>query len=303
MFNLFSSSSKGRVLGVAFLPSGVAMVLMQNAGEKSGSIIAHGFVESVGQQAQTQALNDWVKSNGAEKVPCHCVLPQGEYDLLQIERPAVDEQEVANAIKWKIQDLIPYDIERAVIDYYPMPDSAKSHIQQINVAVANESVIGAYVDAIADAKITNSVIDISELVLKNMLEFSELSTGTFAVLVLNQQVGEIYIFKDSVLYVVRDFKIGIAQLETAENQESTFDSILLEVQRSVDYFESYFGLGGISKLYISPKMSELEKMANYLQNYVGFEIDFLSIDLVSQENVNVDFDYRCFTAYCAALRK
>ena len=68
----------------------------------------------------------------------------------------------------------------------------------------------------------------------------------------------------------------------------------------MDYFESSYALGMVQKLIIFPQTIATERMASYLQNQVGYEIDFTRIDFQGeQQPVNP----HCFAAYCAALRK
>lgn len=303
MFNIFSSSSKNKVVAVEFLSTGVAVVEINSSGKKEAKINRQAFLESVGQKAQAEALKSWVAQNNLEKTPCHCVVTVGDYQLFQLERPEVDDAELQEAIKWKIKDLLSYDVEQAVIDFFPMPDSSKNSTKQINVVSANQSVIAAYVEVIKEAELKLVVIDINELVLKNIFDFVDCKESSIAVLMLQDKIGQLYIFKEGNLYVVRDFKLGLNQLQSGDSAEANYDAILLEVQRSVDYFESYYGVGGINKLLITPQLKNVENMANYLQNFVSFDLDFIDVANISEQNKGIDFDHRCFIPFCAGLRK
>ena len=67
---------------------------------------------------------------------------------------------------------------------------------------------------------------------------------TQAVLSLAESEGSLSIYHDTDLYVPRHFKIGIDQLEQAEDEgQGVYDSLLLEIHRSMDYFENFYGLG------------------------------------------------------------
>ncbi|MBL7004185.1 MAG: hypothetical protein ISR69_09190 [Gammaproteobacteria bacterium] len=303
MFKFFSSSKKNNVIGVEFKSTGIAVVEAILSGKKAGMIVRHDFIEGIGQQEQELALNSWVKENDAEKTICHCLVSQDDYNLFQVEHPEVSDEEATEAIKWKIKDLLSFDVDNAVIESYPMPESSKTTVKQINVVAANDSAIRAYIEVLKHSGLELDVLDISELALNNIFKHVDLGDNTIGVLLLTERRGQLYVFKKGVLYVVRDFKIGLNQLKNTESPEETYDSVLLEVQRSLDYFEGYYGIGGISKLYISPQLVELESMANYLQNYVSFELDFLTASNICAFNENLDFDHRCFMAYCLALRE
>ena len=75
--------------------------------------------------------------------------------------------------------------------------------------------------------------------------------------------------------------------------------MLLEVQRSMDYYESYYGLGSVTDLRIFPQIDATEKLAMYLQNLTSFDIDFV---LFGGDTGGSSLDSHCFHAYCAALR-
>jgi hypothetical protein len=108
--------------------------------------------------------------------------------------------------------------------------------------------------------------------------------------------------------------IGIDQLEQANSEgESVFDALQLEIQRSLDYFESFYGMGTVTRLRLFPQIPVTEKMAMYLQDFSNFDIEFLgfaSADggpgrdlLTSGDSDGVSLlEQHCFHAYCAALR-
>ncbi len=121
-----------------------------------------------------------------------------------------------------------------------------------------------------------------------------------AILSLADSNGLLNIYHDGDMYVSRDFKIGIEQLAGVSSEdESVFDSLLLEIQRSLDYFESYFGMGAVTHLQIFPQIECTEKMAMYVQNLTSFDIDFIA---AGSEDDEIALEQHGFHAYCAALR-
>ncbi len=225
------------------------------------------------------------------------------YPLLYFLRPEVEEAELRQALTWRIKDLINYDVGSAVIDSYPMPLSSKNKTQQISVVSAHESVVGSYVDSIKSAGLDLTAIDIHDLVAKYLPCVQQGANQTQAVLSLSDNDGSLCIFHDTDLYVSRNFKIGINQLQQAnEEDQSVYDSLLLEIQRSMDYFESFYGLGSVSSLLIHPQFQPVEKMAMYLQNFTNFDIDFIALGEADKNDKSTTLEPQCFHAYCAAMR-
>lgn len=303
MGSLFSSAKHNKQIGLDFQSDGVAVVQVHSGKKSTGSVLRSEFLASVGQQAQVQALQKWVSGNHLQKSPCVCLPGKDDYDVYQIDKPEVEESELRQALSWRVKDLINYDVASAVIDSYPMPASSKNNTQQLSVVTAHESVVGSYVDSVRSAGLELTAIDIHDLVSNYLDCVRQGANQTQAVLSLADSDGSLSIFHDTDLYVSRSFKIGLNQLKLVnEEDQSIYDSLLLEIQRSMDYFESFYGLGSVSSLLIHPRLQPTEKMAMYLQNFTNFDIDFISLGEAGASDESPALEPHCFHAYCAALR-
>lgn len=302
MLGFFSSKGNRSRVGVDFLPTGVAVVWVKIDSKTGVRVMAGDFLAAVGERDQAQALQDWVASSKLQKTGCNCLIARHDVHLFQLEKPAVEDEELLPAVRWKVNDLINYDIETAVVDVFQLPASPKSPQQFINAVVANESVVATYVESIRHSGLRLEAIDIHDLATKNYFRGSGITDNTVGILQLSEREGLLTIYSDQDLYVARYFKIGLIELEAALNEdESTYDALLLELQRSMDYFEGSYGLGMIQQLLVFPQTPASIRMAKYIQNYVGYEINFAEVNIVNKgqpEQIN----RHCFPAYCAALR-
>ncbi len=299
--SLFSTVKKDSQIGVDFLPAGVAVVQVQNTKSSQGKILRSDFLPSLGQEAQVEVLQQWVDSNKLQKSLCVCLIADRDCDINQIDKPQVDESELLQAMTWRIKDLVSYDVGSAVVDIYPMPVSSKNNKQQLSVVSAHEASVTGYVDNIQAAGLKLIAIDIHALVSKNLPAVQQGQGKTQAVLSLADKTGVLRIYHDTDLYVSRDFKIGLEQLQQASGEDqSIYDALLLEIQRSMDYYESFYGLGSVASMEVFPHIAATEKMALYLQNLTNLDIDFVSAGVASTEHTALDS--HCFHAYCAALR-
>jgi MSHA biogenesis protein MshI len=295
---LFSTVSKESQIGVDFLRDGIAVAQVLTGSKNPGSVVRAEFIAANGQEAQVEALRTWVRSHGLQKSSCVCLIAHDDCDVYQVEKPEVEESEMMQAVTWKIKDLISYDVGNAVVDSYPMPPSSKNKQQQVGVVSVHDSVIGGYVDSIRSCAMRLRTLDIHDLVRSN-LELVRQSAGeSMALMTFSDDAGLLSVYHDTDLYVSREFKIGISRLEQASpDDESAFDALLLEIQRSFDYFESFYGMGAVTDLKVFPRVAATEMMARYLHNLASYDIDFLEIG-----TAEVGIDPSCFHAYCAALR-
>ncbi len=293
---LFSTVKKESQIGIDFLRDGIAVAQVRTGKNNPGDIIRSEFVAAAGQEAQAEALKGWVRDNNLQKTPCNCLVANDDCDIYQVERPEVEDSEMIQAVTWKIKDLINYDVAHAVVDSYPMPVSSKNKQQQVGVVAAREAVVSSYVESIKATALELNVLDVHELVRSNLEVVQDSAEQSLALLTLTTSNGLLSVYHDTDLYVSREFPIGIDQLELASSDdESAFDALLLEIQRSLDYFESFYGIGTVTNLQIFPQLNATEKMAMYLQNLSNFDIDFITFGSPGLEP-------HCFHAYCAALR-
>lgn len=96
------------------------------------------FVAVDGQDAQVEALKDWVQRNSLQPPPCVCLVANDDCDVYQVERPEVENSEMIQALSWKIKDLINYDVSHAVVDSYPMLESNRKNETQVGVVTTIE---------------------------------------------------------------------------------------------------------------------------------------------------------------------
>jgi MSHA biogenesis protein MshI len=302
MLGLFSSKPKSTQVGVDFTPTGVAAVEVTAAKKNCGMVRNHAFLAAVGAKEQARVLQQWVEQNGLKKTPCVSLIAKHDVQIFQLEKPSVEENELLQAVSWKVKDLVNFDVSAAVVDIFEMPPSPKSPVSYINAVVARETVVKSYVDIIKHSGLELNAIDVHDLVPRNYQLLHDDSGQSEAILQFTDNHGSITIYHDQNLYVARDFKIGLLDFESLqeEDAESLYDNLLLELQRSMDYFEATYGLAAVQRMVVFPQTPVLEKMAKYMQNYLPYELDFAQIK--SRQNDSLSLDPHCFSAYCAALR-
>lgn len=300
MLGFFSSKPKGFQIGVDLTPTGVAAVEVSTKKNNPGVVMHSAFLPAVGVKDQIRVLKQWVEQNGLKNTPCISLIANHDVQVFQLEKPAVEESELMQAVSWKIKDLINYDVTTAVVDVFEMPPSPKSPVSHINAVVANETVVGTYIDIIKQSGLDLKAIDIQDLVARNYRLLHDDSGQTEALLQFSDNHGLITIYNKDDLYVARDFKIGLLDIEGAEDAESLYDNLLLELQRSMDYFEATYGLAAVQRMVVFPQTTAVEKMAKYLQNYLAYELEFTKIK--DEHDTELILDPHCFAAYCAALR-
>jgi MSHA biogenesis protein MshI len=181
-----------------------------------------------------QSVKEYVDSNNLAAANCCLVLDDGDYQLLTIEAPPVPEDEMAEAVKWKVKDLLQFPVNEAVIDVFLQEDSQVDGKYIANVVVAHKQLIDKKKHYVESFGLHLGAIDIPELAYRNYIESSEHSEKNIALVLIKKDSGKLVVVRNSCVYFSRNFSIpykGGLFDDLPENE------IVLELQRSLDYYE------------------------------------------------------------------
>jgi MSHA biogenesis protein MshI len=209
-------------------------------------------------------LADWVDDHGVKGVGVHAVLAPGEYHVLQIDAPPVAATEMRQAAAWRVRELIDFPIDQAVIDTFDPPSGIQRGSQRVNVVVAHRAVIADRVDQLERTGLSVETIDIAELAQGQVSKRLPDEDG-HALLALDEAEGLITVYRADEQYLARTLGTGRAPLASDDTGRAG-ESILLEVQRSLDYFESTLAQSGLTTLYLFPPEEGLTTFAATAQD-------------------------------------
>jgi MSHA biogenesis protein MshI len=208
---------------------------------------------------------------------CSLLLAHGEYQLLQIEKPNVPANELKQAVRWKLKDMIDYPVEQATIDVIDIPPDPSNANRQTYVyaAVAKNALISDYIQRLIDfSGAALEAIDIPELAQRNIAAFLEKEGRGLAMLSINSSGGLLTFTSAGELYHARHIDIDVKQMqsEDSERKSSAFERLSLEIQRSLDNFERQFPYITISRLVLAPFIGR-EDFYDYLKTSLFVPVD------------------------------
>jgi MSHA biogenesis protein MshI len=192
----------------------------------------------------------------AASYPATTLLDRGDYQLLLVEAPDVRPDELRAAVRWRIKDLIGFHIDDAIIDVFEIPDQRHLNRNRMMYAVAARARrVSERAELIEDAGLAVDVVDIPEMAVRNLAMLLPEESNGLAFIHMNEHGGLITISRQGILYLTRRFDTGVRELNDADEdaRDKLCDGILLEVQRSLDYYESHYPHGPVSSaLALSP---------------------------------------------------
>lgn len=268
----------------------------------------------------TRAIGDWVKQNQLKQAATNFVLATNQTVTMLTEAPEVAIEELNKAMRWKIKDMIDYDIEDAVIDCFAIHGQRERGRQPMAyVVTAAVDVLKGYVDSLEQSYLQLQSIDIPAMAQRNIAAKLPEDKNGVALLVLDERSGLLTLTRGGELYLSRDLEYGyghFAKHDTMLEQnglaiegmppatQSTLDQIMLEVQRSIDYYERYFAQPSINSLVIAPTPRAIPGVVEYMAGQLGMRVRELDLNILLnlQHKLERELQSQCMTAIGAALR-
>ncbi|OZG70859.1 hypothetical protein BTA51_23770 [Hahella sp. CCB-MM4] len=272
---LFRRGRKGLV-GIEVRANGLAVAVAEPAAD-GNRISRLDFIEAKAAQRST-ALKDYVNTHKLEGMSCNLVLPPELYGWQQIERPPVEDDELAQAVRWKIKDTLDYPIDEAVVDAFEFPsDALRGKPPQVNVISARKSLIKELIAMVNGSGLNLKAIDITELALRNLVLGVQEEGKTVALMIMQEHRGLMLLIKDGAVYLSRRIEADMEGFDDPDISARVGQQLALEIQRSMDYFESQLGQTPPRSIIASSIMHEAELLSR-LDETLGLEIKTLPED-------------------------
>jgi MSHA biogenesis protein MshI len=281
-------------------------VVNRRAGHRP--VIEHCAVhECENNESVEQALRRCVAKLGLAKASVFAVASADDYQLVQVESPEVQPAELRAAIRWRLRDVINFHIDDAVVDVFEIPDqSRRSQAKMLFAVAARSAAVQRLVSAVAPLARDFDVIDIPELCLRNVSALTPQDQKGVATLLLCERFAQLVLTRQGVLYLARriDYSRGYDSGGEEGEQHVDAGSLALELQRSLDYFESHYDQTPISELILAPGGARSANLATRLQGETSLRIGLLDLSDVVEgsEVLGKEMHPDCLLALGAALR-
>lgn len=280
-----------------------------------------------GSNNQTASLLQQLsKEHELESSHCISVATQGSFSLLLVESPEVEASELKAAVRWRIKELIDFHIDDAIIDVFDIPgQKERGRAKLMYVVASRTSTVQQHINLLEKNNLNLAVIDIPELVLRNIAALLPEDKSGVATLYIGRDHGMLVITREQTLYLSRRIELGLKQLQDYLNtpaEEDEFvldgeepsmpaplqralDNIVLEIQRSLDYYESHFSLPPVSGLVMAPMEENIPGVMGYLGGNLGVPVRMLDLNALieSDETLSDQLQSQCLFAIGAALRE
>jgi MSHA biogenesis protein MshI len=195
-----------------------------------------------------KSLSEYIEQHHLQGTPSYLALSSHWYRIHQIDKPSVNEDELLNALQWPLRDTIGTD-KALVYDYADLPVQVSGQNKVMAVAVAREE-IEKFSRAIFEANLNLQSISVEELVTPHLV-----GNKKEPIITLVQELGEVVVLsivKNNQLYFTRRITgfENIGEYTEDELEMGITDSLCVQIQRSMDFFESQLRQAPIRQILI-----------------------------------------------------
>lgn len=235
-----------------------------------------------------KTLDELVSKHHLQASTCHVVLSNQLYQLLQIDKPSVPDNEIANSLPFVAKEFINEAIDTVVFDYFSVPNQNK-----INLIYCSKSVVELIVVAMQQANLALMSIGIEELATANLFHTAADASQKSTQMLISQQDHQeinLTIIHDNQLYFSRRLR-GFSRLrDLQENQLDSplLDNFSLEIQRSADFVVSQLKLPEVKEINLALPSTILVPLIARLQ--LNFTTPVIALKhAVIAENVDTGY--------------
>ena len=224
----------------------------------------------------------------------------------KITLPVQTPEEVRDSIQWEAEQYIPFDIADVYLDYHVVGPTEDGSQTNVILVAAKRDTIDDQSDVITLAEKTPLIVDIDSFALHNVYETNyEPEEGEVAALLnigaslmnVNIAQGQEMVFTRDIAmggdyyteYLQRDlgvsyeeaedYKLGNApeelQVSVSSVLQSVSEILVLEIQKTFDYFRTAAQFDEIQTIYISGGASRTEGLRDYLEETFQVAVEFL----------------------------
>lgn len=199
------------------------------------------------------------------------VLSPGLYQVLQVEKPNVPEEELPGALPWAVKDFVSEPVLQLALDYFELRSNPAAAPRLAVVAVPKSRVVQIAEAVNAKAQLESIVTE--ELALADLLGVSE--TVQLLLFQPARQEPQLLVVHRGQLCFTRALR-GFSRLTEGQVEVELLDSLALELQRSLDYLTSQLKLPEAAQLWVACEGADLGTLVRHLDQQFAIKVQALA---------------------------
>jgi MSHA biogenesis protein MshI len=272
MFGLRSHSAEQLRSGLVHGKPARAVAVVRREGAAVPQLVHARFEAHTTGEHGDRATQALLAAVPKRRCPIAAVLDAAEYQIVATEPLDLPQDELREAVRWRIRDQSSVPADSAALDVFSLPAARGSNVS-LQVVVAPPASVQALKNITAAASRELDIIDIQELALRNLMALLPQDQVGCAFVFLGRSAINILISRAGVLYVARRIDAGMRNGSA---------HLALELQRSLQYYESQFDQAPIGEVIVGPDNDEARALVPEITDASGLRVQVLDLSTIVQ---------------------
>lgn len=216
-------------------------------------------------------LKEFVESQGISGHAVNTSLSGQSVVMRTIALPRMNKDELKGALQFQAKEIIPFPLEEMILDCAITQEKIKDNKMQVVVVAVKKSAVEARVELLGKLGLTPNIIDIDCFCLANAFTHrydlaqpaSANKTETIGLLNVGFSVTNLVILENGAVKFSRDIAFG--------GQEQSLNSLVSEINSSVDYYENQIGLQ-IEKVCLSGGSGAIPAIHDFISSHLSLPL-------------------------------
>ena len=234
-------------------------------------------------QALPDMLSAWQalrRQRQLDKLPIVAVLAPDQYALVTLDPPEVPRADWADALRWKLRDVVDFAVDDAAVDVLAVPPaSPEAPVRSVFAIAAAGERIRQLAQRCDDAGLRLEAVDVVETSLRNLCALTGDSPRARALLWIGPLQTVLVVTLRGELLLARRIDAHQGQVASPDEDaaQAVRERIALEVQRTLDLCERLFGYANLAGLAVAP-FPLSDRLVDYLGDIVYVPVQTLALD-------------------------
>jgi MSHA biogenesis protein MshI len=290
-------------LGIAIDHGRLSLVVADHSSAQPSILETH-LVE-IGESLDT-SLKKALKQLNSSNYRAVVNLSLDDTTFHKIQKPNIPDEERESSVLFLMKDRLAQKIDDSMIACVDYPEGCR-HDDQLMVVEVQKGHIQNIVSAIQANHVNLKAIDALELTLGDLFaDHPDMNKG-ISLLVEHDRGVSLLLYRNHALYLIRrlsDVPDLISCLPAPGNVQMA-DTLMLEVQRTLDYFDSLMGQPTPGQLYLTPSFADLHPLAEHLNDNLAPNVSVLNLNELFEfpEALDSGMQHDLLAAVAASVRR
>ena len=283
ILNLFKKKTDQYKTGIAILSNKVQLVKLKVT-DSQVKCVASTEVDYGTEDELMGVMKSLITNYNIVDSETTIVLPASKTESTQIDRSELPAAEVSAALPWKIKELVNIAPQDMMCDYIDMPLQPTGQAPKVQVIAVSKNFLSKLLQPFHDANAPIGAITTEQFALAKLQQ-----TKDAAQLIFIQRKNA-----DAILLIIKNQQIcfgrkirntaSVIDMSPEQLQMGGSDTIAIEIQRSIDYFESQLKQPPIKNALLAMDGNNTELMISLLNQVLPVKTKPISVEDIDSES-------------------